>query len=563
MHLCDSLGISGIPYTVVLHEQAGAIAAYACSMFNNDIGVCLTTSGPGATNAITGCSNAWAESMPVLFISGQAKSTTLMGFSGVRQMGSQEVNIIPMVDGITKYCAQIFDAHSIRYELDKAVYFAKSGRPGPVWLDIPVDIQGAEINEAGLMPYVPAQPYHVLISEHIRESCKTILKLLKESVKPIILAGYGIHNAEKEFRELVELLGVPVLTTWKEMGILPEEHPLYIGRPGKIGQRAANFAQQNCDLLISLGARLDFEQTAFQPRHFAPKAKRVVVDIDNAEISKLDMDIDVRIGCDATLVIRELLEHAQPADCQEWLERCRAWKAKYPVVLPEYRYTEDFTKVNSYTFMDDLSEQCTANDVLAPGSSGQSVEAFMQAWKVKDGQRFVFAPGLGPMGFDIPMALGAAVASGRRTICMTGDGGFQINIQDLETIRRLNLPVKFFVFSNGGYASIMSMQRAYFNGRYVGSNPQSGLTFPPLDKIACAYGFTFFKIRTGLKSQGTIKEALAADGPVICEVVTDPMQPQQPRVSSTVQADGTIVSDPMEDLTPHLPREEFAKNMGD
>jgi acetolactate synthase-1/2/3 large subunit len=563
MHLDDSLGKSGIPYTVVLHEQAGAIAAHAYAMYKNSIGVMLTTSGPGGTNAITGCSNAWAESIPVVFISGQAKRSTLMGSSGVRQMGSQEVDIISMVRGITKYAVQVTDPLDIRRQLEKAVHYARTDRPGPVWLDIPVDVQGADINENELHGFTPVISYQDTMREFLGIQVTKTLELLQHSQRPVLFAGYGIQasGAEKDFRTLVELLGVPVLVTWKEIGILPEDHPLYAGRPGKIGQRGANFAQQNSDLLVSIGARLDFEQVAFQPQHFAPKARKVIVDVDMAEIHKLDMEMDIIAAVDAGVFIREMLAKARPVKRPKWVARCAEWKAKYPVVLPEYKYPNDLLRVNSYVFMDDLSEAATPDDVLAPGSSGQSVEVFMQAWKVKDGQRFVFAPGLGAMGYDIPNALGAAVASKKRTICITGDGGFQLNIQDLETIRRLKLPVKLFVMSNGGYGSIMSMQRNYFEGRYVGSNPESGLTFPPLDKIAEAYGFEYHKIMTNLKSKETIKKVLDVSGPVICEVVVDPLQQQQPRVSSVVQADGYIVSMPMEDLWPFLPREEFAENM--
>lgn len=561
MHLDDSLGQSGIPYTAVLHEQAGSIAAYAYSMYHNSIGIMLCTSGPGGTNCITGCSNAWAESIPVLFISGQAKRETLINNHGVRQMGSQEVDIVSIVESITKYAKQVCEPDKIRYELEKAVYFAKSGRPGPVWLDIPVDVQGSQVNE--LSGYTRPTPYQHIIREHVVDKAREVAVLLQNSTRPVLLAGYGIQaaGAEDDFRKLVDVLGVPVLTTWKEMGILPDDHPLYIGRPGKIGQRASNFTQQNCDLLISIGARLDFEQTAFRPRHFAFKAKKVVVDADNAEIAKLDMDIDVKIACDAGEFIRELLKVIQPVNNTDWLTRCQEWKKKYPVALPEYHYSDDMMKVNSYAFMDDLSEAASENDVLAPGSSGQSVEVFMQGWKVKQGQKFIFAPALGPMGFDIPMALGACIASGkRRTICTTGDGGFQLNLPTLETIRCLNLPVKFFVFCNGGYGSIMSMQRNYFNGRFVGSNPESGLTFPALDKIAETYNIQYYKIMTGLKSKDTIKKILAHPGPVICEVAVDENTVQQPRVSSHVE-NGVLVSDPMEDLYPYLPRDEFEEAM--
>jgi acetolactate synthase-1/2/3 large subunit len=483
-----------------------------------------------------------------------------MGESGVRQLGSQEVDIISMVESITKYAVQVTNPQNIRYQLETAVHYAREGRPGPVWLDIPVDVQGAEISEHELAGYVP---YIANVSEFVEMQAKKTIELLSKSERPVLFAGYGIQAAgtEAEFRELVVRLGVPVLTTWKAIGLLPDDHPFYVGRPGKIGQRGANFAQQNCDLLISIGARLDMEQIAFQPRHFAPKAKRVVVDVDANEIHKLDMDIDIRAAVDAGQFIRALLANAPQTIYPVWFARCAEWKQKYPVVLPEYRYGNDLTHVDSYVFMDDLSSEASADDAIAPGSSGKSVEVFMQAWRVKEGQRFVFAPGLGAMGFDIPNALGAAIASGKRTICVTGDGGFQLNIQDLETIHRLNLPIKFFVFSNGGYGSIMSMQRNYFSGRYVGSNAESGLTFPNLIKIAGAYCIPSFKVVTNLKSKETIKKILDTPGPVICEVVVDPMQEQQPRVSSAIQADGTMVSSPMEDLYPFLPRDEFRANM--
>jgi acetolactate synthase-1/2/3 large subunit len=433
-----------------------------------------------------------------------------------------------------------------------------------VWLDIPVDVQGTQVNEDKLPSYVPPIPYSQMIHGHIIEEAREVATLLQNCTRPVLLAGYGIQasGAEADFLNLAEILGAPVLTTWKEMGIMADNHPLYIGRPGKIGQRAANFAQQNCDLLISIGARLDFEQTAFQPRHFAFKAKRVVVDADHSELAKLDMDIDVSIACDAGEFIRCLTAKIQPLNYEPWLTRCLEWKKKYPVSLPEYKYCDDITKVNSYLFMDDLSDVASDTDVLTPGSSGQSVEVFMQGWKVKQGQKVVFAPALGPMGFDIPMALGACIASGgKRTICITGDGGFQLNLPTLETIRNLNLPIKLFVFNNGGYGSIMSMQRNYFDGRYVGSNPESGLTFPELYKIAEAYNIQYYKIMAGLLSKPTIKKVMEYNNPVICEVMVDEKTIQQPRVSSTVNTNGELISMPMEDLWPFLPRDEFEANM--
>jgi acetolactate synthase-1/2/3 large subunit len=562
MHLIDSLGKSDIKHITVLHEQAGAIAAQAYAMYTNELAVEIVTSGPGGTNAITGCASAWAESIPVLFISGQAKRETLIRNSGLRQSGSQEVNILAMVKSITKFSAQILEPQDIVYNIQKAITIAISGRPGPVWLDIPVDVQGSEII-APVETFTPVSCYYEPKQIHMADNVNKTLQLLKDSQKPIILAGYGIQAsaAEDEFHKLVRILGIPVLTTWKAIGLMTEDDPLYIGRPGKIGQRGANFAQQNCDLIICIGARLDMEQIAFNPRHFAFKAKKVIVDVDHAEMNKLDMDIDVRIIRDAGEFISALLPQSHPIPRPAWLKRCQEWKEKYPVSLPEYRYGGQSLFINLYSFMEDLSDISPNDSVLVPGSSGQGVEVFMQGWKVKEGQNFVFAPGLGAMGFDIPMALGAAVASDKQVICITGDGGFQLNIQDLETIHRLQLPVKFFVLSNGGYGSIMSMQRNYFEGRYVGSNPESGLTFPDFAKIADAYQFSFYRIRTNLKIKETLKKVLDTPGPVICEVICDPMQQQQPRVSSVINPDGTIESKPMEDLFPFLPRDEFEENM--
>ena len=560
MHLIDSLGKSDIKAITVLHEQAGAIAAQAYAMYTNELAVEIVTSGPGGTNAITGCASAWAESIPVLFISGQAKRETLIRNSGLRQSGSQEVNILAMVKSITKFSAQILEPQDIVYNIQKAITIAISGRPGPVWLDIPVDVQGSDITTAET--FTPINCYYEPKQIHMADNVNKTLQLLENSQRPIILAGYGIQAsaAEEEFSKLVKILGIPVLTTWKAIGLMTEDDPLYIGRPGKIGQRGANFAQQNSDLIICIGARLDMEQIAFNPGHFAFKAKKVIVDIDHAEMNKLDMDIDVRIIRDAGEFISAMLPQSHPIHRPKWLKRCQDWKVKYPVSLPEYRYGE-LLHINLYSFMEDLSDISPSDSVLVPGSSGQGVEVFMQGWKVKDGQKFVFAPGLGAMGFDIPMALGAAVASGKQVICITGDGGFQLNIQDLETIHRLNLPIKFFVLSNGGFGSIMSMQRNYFEGRYVGSNKESGLTFPDFAKIAEAYQFTFYKIMTNLKIKETLKKIIETPGPVICEVVCDPMQQQQPRVSSVINPDGSIESRPMEDLFPFLPRDEFEENM--
>ena len=345
---------------------------------------------------------------------------------------------------------------------------------------------------------------------------------------------------------------------------MPDDHSLFAGRPGGIGQRGANFTQQNSDLLISIGSRLDFDQIAFNQQNFARAANKVIVDVDPAEIQKLsDMDISIKVVSDAKPFIKEMLAQSyrlEQKNRSAWRERCLDWKKKYPVVLPEYWAEKKF--VNMYVLMEALSAEVDPGEVIVPGSSGPCANIMMQAWQVKEGQSFIFSPALGAMGFGLPMSIGACLASGRRrTICVNGDGGFQLNIQELETVHRLNLPIKFFVLNNNGYGSIMSMQRNYFDGHYVGSEPGSGLTFPDIVKVGRAYGFGTYRIKNHANLQAKIREAINIPGPVIIEVMVDPSQVQQPRVTSVLQSDGTLKSKPMEDLWPFLSREEFASNM--
>jgi len=566
MHLVDSLGRSkDIEYIAPLHEQAGAIAAQAYGHYTSNLGAEFVTTGPGGTNAITGVAGAWMDSTPCIFVSGQVKRSTLMGDSGLRSLGSQEVDIISIIRPITKYAVRVLDPLTIRFHLEKAVYLARSGRRGPVWIDIPVDVQALQIDEDRLEGFVPEE-----IAESatrlLQDQVSKIYELMNRAERPVIFAGYGIQAAEAstEFRKLVEKLNIPILATWKAIGIMPHEHPLFAGRPGGIGQRGANFVQQNSDFLMSIGSRLDFDQIAFNQQNFARAAEKVIVDVDPAEINKLaDMNISVKVVSDAKLFINEMLAQAhrlQKRDRSVWLNRCVEWKKKYPVVLPEYWKEKKY--VNMYVLMDALSEEVEAGEVIVPGSSGPCANIMMQAWNVKEGQSFVFSPALGAMGFGLPMSIGACLASGRkRTICVNGDGGFQLNIQELETVHRLKLPIKFFVLNNNGYGSIMNMQRNYFEGHYVGSEPGSGLTFPNIVKVGRAYGLGTYRLENHKNLREKIHEALNIPGPVIIEVMVDPNQGQQPRVTSVLQSDGTLKSKPMEDLWPFLSREEFASNM--
>ena len=567
MHLVDSVGKNkDINYICCLHEQACAFAAEAYAEYTNHLGVVLVTTGPGGTNAVTGLAAAWIESTACLFISGQTKRADLIGNRCVRSMGQQELDITSIIRPITKYAVTILVPESVRYHLEKAVYLATHGRRGPVWIDIPLDVQASVIDETHLASFQPSKTVAENDGQDLQKQVAETIALLNKAERPVLLAGNGIRsaNAHKEFLELVDLLQAPVLTTWKAMDLIPESHKQYAGRPGAIGQRAANFTQQNSDCMLVIGARLDLPQTAFNHPNFARAAKKIMVDIDPAEIRKMQTPIHVPICADAKLFLQELLCQAvqlQHKNRSQWLNRCREWYESYPVVLPEY-WNEGQDYVSTYVLMDVLSQELSASDLVVPGSSGPCSDIFMQAFKVKAGQRILNAPGLGAMGTGLPGSIGACLASGKkRTICVNGDGGFQLNIQELETVNRLGLPIKFFVLCNDGYASIMAMQNNYFQGRFVGSEQSSGLTFPNIIRIAKAYGLQTAEIKNHHKINRRVQEVLDHPGPVICAVKTSPEEKTAPRVTSVQRADGIIVSKPMEDMAPPLGREEFLSNM--
>ena len=566
MHLVDSLGSNpNIEFIVNLHEQACAVAAEAYAQYTNNLGVALVTTGPGGTNTLTGVAAAWQDSTPCLFLSGQVKRSDMIGNRGVRQMGFQEINIVDIVKPMTKYAVTIENPDEIKYHLEKAVYLSKNGRPGPVWLDIPLDVQASIINELNLKSFNPSEIEKKVDQESLHNTVAQTIELINKSVRPVILAGNGLRlsNAIDAFYKFVELLQFPVVTTWKAMDLFDEEYKYYIGRPGSVGQRAANFAQQNSDLLISIGARLDLGQTGYNHKNFARDAKKVMIDIDMAEISKMQTKIDVPVCSDANLFLEEFFKNTDKIivkDRSLWMDTCLKWKAKYPVILPKYYDEKDF--VNDYVLIDLLSKELGKNDLLVPGSSGACSERTMQAFKVRKGMRIFNSEALGPMGFGIPAAIGACIASGRkRTICIDGDGGFVMNIQDLETVKRLNLPIKFFVLNNQGYASIRASQNNYFNRRYVGSSISSGLTLPDFCKVAFSYGIESLSIKTNSELIEKLNLVLNSEGPIICELFVNPDQLTMPRIQSVQKSDGTMISKPMEDLWPFLDRKEFLENM--
>jgi acetolactate synthase-1/2/3 large subunit len=567
MHLNDSLGTcEDIEYICTSHEQAAAMAAESYAKVVGDIGVCLVTAGPGGTNAITGVAGAWLDSTPMLVLSGQAKRADLKGTTGVRQMGVQEVDIVSMVTPITKYAVTVMEPADIRYHLEKAVHLARTGRPGPVWLDLPLDVQGSAIDETTLRAYDPAEDAVAGLAapDAIAAAARRTIELLNAAERPVVLIGNGVRlgGARAEMRALIERLGVPVLTTWPAHDMVPDDHPLMVGRPGPLAPRGANFTLQNADWLLALGARLDLVVTGYAPQNFARGAKKIMVDIDGAELRKMGGTIDIPVQADVKAFIDEMtrqLDAVKPRDRSDWNARWRKWQTKYPVVLPEYRNLPD--GVSTYVLGEAISEASAPDDVIVSGSSGAGIEIFCLAARLKEGQRLFLTTALGAMGNGLPGLVGGCLANGRRrTIGVDGDGGLQLNIQELETARRLQLPIKLFVLNNDGYASIRTSQSRYF-GRLAGADDTSGVTLPPLRGVVEAFGLPYARIETDRGLAGRVRELLDAPGPVVVEVMMPREEPRAPSLSSMKKPDGSMISKPLEDLWPFLPREEFLSNM--
>ncbi len=565
MHLNDSLGKrrNEVEFVAMLHEQAVSIAAEAYAKVTNLLGTAMVTSGPAGTNAITGVAGAWLDSMPCLFLSGQVKRPDLKAGTGLRQLGSQEVDIVSIVQTITKYAVTIVEPERIRFHLEKAVFLARSGRPGPVWLDIPLDVQAVEIEPQSLTGFSPEEPDTRELA-YLSEKVRLLVGMLQVAERPVIVAGNGIRVAGGvgDFRELVKTLGAPVLTTWLGMDLIADESPLFAGRPGAIAPRGANFTLQNADLMIAIGSRLDMAFTGYAHDKLARGAKKVMVDIDEAEIKKMRTPIHLPIIADARAFILELSRQLQDTprlDFCPWLLRTQEWKRKYPIVQEEHRSCDK--RVSVYYFSEVLSAELAEDDLLVSGSSGAAVELFLLVFAVKAGQRVFHTRGLGAMGFALPASIGACLAAERRrTVCVDGDGGFQMNIQELATVARLKLPIKFFVINNNGYASIRSSQQVYFQ-QLVAADSTSGLRLPDLQKVAKAYDVAAVRIDNQKDLHAQIRAVLETPGPVVCEIMARPDEQRAPRLSSMQNSDGSIVSKPLEDLWPFLEREEFRANM--
>lgn len=565
MHLVDSLGRNNeLEYVTLLHEQACAIAAETYARIDYNLGVALVTTGPGGTNAVTGVAAAWLESTPMLVISGQVKTADLKKDLGVRQKGNQEIGIVDIVKSITKYAVTIEEPNDMKYHLDKALYEARQGRPGPVWLDIPLDVQAAMVDVEQMKGYKPPIT-DTPNKNHLQLQVMQTIQLLKDANRPVIIAGQGIerNNGKEVFRKLVDYLKIPVLTSWIAVELLEYENTYNMGKPGMVAPRYANFTMQNADLLIVIGSRLDPSMIGYNPENFAPKAKKIIVDIDVSEINKFSFPIEHRIVGDATefthMLLDIMLTENIKIDVSSWVQQCRNWKQKYPLILEQY--TKATMGVNMFYFIDKLSDILGNEDVIIPGSSGAGIDVFWMAIKNKLDQRMLATGSLGSMGYGIPASIGACLALGKRTICVEGDGSCNLNIQEFASIKGMNLPIKIFVLNNGGYLSIMNMQKTHFQGAMVGAEKNSHLYLPDISKIAESYGFKTYQIKDHDKMEMIIKECLETEGPALCEVFVDASIAIQPKVMSKVQEDGSMVSGTLEDLWPFLSREELEENM--
>lgn len=562
MHLLDSVGRNpGMNYYCNYHEQACAVSAEGYARVTARPGLCMGTTGPGAINALSGMTGAWVDSIPLILLAGQVRTDIMAEYDKVRQVGPQEGNVVAMAKPVTKYAVTVKDPRRVRYELECAYYRATTGRPGPVLLEFPLDVQGAMINDADLEAYGSA-PDSTRQEPRARDVA-AVIEAIRSAKRPLFVAGNGIHYSRSRqlLYELLERTGIPIVLPLTAKDLVHEMHPLLMGVFGPIGQRRANFAVQNCDCLIALAAGLNLHKVGFNLAGFAPRARKVVVDVDEGQLQYQSLKADVAVRADVHEFLEEVLRQTRGLDLRpaaRWLEACAGWKRRYPVMTPDYY--QDPNHVNTYVMMDVLADILSAEDITVIGI-GTEVASFFQAFKVKQGQR-AFNSGWGPMGWDLPLAVGACIGSGRRrTVCVTGDGSLQWNVQELLTIRNYSLPVKLFISNNHGYTCIRSTQTNFFQGRLVGADPSSGVASPDFCKLAAAYGIPYARISTNGELEGGISSAIAGDGPMICEMNVAVGQGISPRVSSVRREDGTFESRPLEDMAPFLPREEVWENM--
>lgn len=575
MHLNDAIGHhEALHCTYNHHEQACAIAAEGYARLTGRVAAVCVTSGPGGTNAITGVVGGWQDSIPMFVISGQVKRETTTWSTSVplRQLGDQEFQIVDCVKGMTKYAYMITEPTEIRYHMEKAWYLCNSGRKGPVWLDIPLDVQAAVVEEQDLKRFVPEEETVDSMSGmemmNIHEEPSYDVRLtgwiaekIRDAERPVVLAGTGVRlsGAYEDFLRCIDVLQIPVVTAWNAHDLLWDEHPLYCGRPGSVGTRGGNFVVQNSDLLLVLGCRMNIRQIGYNFKEFAKNAYKIVVDIDEAELHKPTVNVDMRIHADVADVMRDIADKVpETGNHQDWIRWCRNVNAKYPAARPAYFGRQK--PLNPYAFIHRFSACLEEGDKVVCGNGSACVITF-QAMQMKKNQRLFTNSGCAAMGYGFPATIGCAVAEhGGRVICMDGDGSFQMNLQELQTVVYNQLNLKIFILNNNGYHSIRQTQRNLFEPPLVGVCDGNGLSFPDMEKIAYAYGIPYEKIDALADIPGRMRKVLETDGPVLCEVVVDPEQNFEPKVSSKVLPDGRIVSPEIDDMYPFLPREEYLQN---
>ena len=560
MHLDDAIGHQeGIHCIFNHHEQACAIAAEGYTRMTGKLAAVCVTSGPGGTNAITGVMGGWLDSIPMFILSGQVKRETTIHACpelGLRQLGDQEFDIIGSVSNMTKYAQIVMEPEMIAYHLEKALYLSQNGRGGPVWLDIPLDVQGARIETDSLQHFESDEPAHIQ-----NYNIQDILEKIHDAKAPLILAGTGVHlgHAESELLQVIDKLQIPVVTAWNANDLVAYDNPAFAGMPGTVGTRPGNFAIQNCDLLLSLGCRMNIRMIGYNHFDFAKNAYKIVVEIDPKELQKPTLRIDMPVCADVKEVLTGILkaDYETNPEHQSWCFWTQDIKNKYPAVCSEYHRT-DGGLINPYVFMDYLSEVLEDKDRIICGNGSACVMTF-QALRIKQGQRMFTNSGCAAMGYGFPAALGVAVSDNTsRTICIDGDGSFMMNIQELATVVQNHLNIKIIIINNNGYHSIRQTQTNLFQPPFIGIDPASGVSFPDFALIAQAFRLGYYTLNSEENCKAVLKEALGFEGPCIIEVVVDPKQNFAPKSSSRVLPDGRIVSPSLDDMAPFLNRDEFA-----
>ena len=573
MHLNDALGHHDkLHVTYNHHEQACAIAAEAYARLENRIAAVCVTTGPGGTNALTGVVGGWLDSIPMFIISGQVRYDTTaryaLAYTGtpLRAMGDQEYDIVKSVEPMTKYAVMIEDPTRIRYCLEKAWHLATTGRPGPVWIDIPVNFQGGYIETDALEGYDPAEDDALLPPPVGDDVIAAVLEKIRHAKRPVFHAGYGIRlsGGYQAFREVLEKLNIPIVTYWNAVDLVEDEHPLYCGRAGNMGDRPGNWAIQNADLILAVGTRISIRQVGYNWKTWARAAEVIMVDIDQAEMKKPTLHVEMPVWADAKDFLTRLAAAAEDRvfGGDEWLETCRRWKHDYPAVLPR-QWEENGRTANVYAFVRYLSSRLPENSLTAV-SNGACCVVGNQAYVIQKGSRMANNSAIASMGYGLPAAIGTCIGGGRRTtICLEGDGSIMMNLQELQTVLTNRLPIKLFLINNSGYQSIRITQTNLFSNHCkVGIGEEShDLSFPQYEKIAAAFGYPYLSAHSNAEMKAVVDKALAMDGVVFCEIFTGTEQVWEPKSSTKRLSDGTLVSPPLEDLAPFLPREELKKNM--